>query len=399
MISGAVASKVMDKIGFDSRLVEDARGFAGGIWVLWNKKCVNINERGRSEQAIHFEIKGLDDSSSLVSAVYASPYATSRTLLWDELREWKSRITLPWCLVGDFNCMLSAADKRGGAPFVPSRAASFRQCVDNCSLLELDYVGPCYTWFHGSLGEHIDWGLASTDWKCKFLDSVIRHLPRLRSDHKPIMICFQGLEIPNRKDMPFRFLVPWMTHNDFPSIFENSWDKWGNVAVNLSLLAEKLRKWNKEVFGNIFRRKAILSQQLSEIETCYSVLPSVILSSQEARIRKDLEQVLWEEALLWKQKACKDWIKDGDRNTRFFHLATLKRRSFNKISALKRADGSREDDAAGLKAMALAYFRLAARNLKSTSPLWKGMLKEWGTMLEGAKSAIRNGRETLFWTN
>ncbi|CAN1836497.1 Putative ribonuclease H protein At1g65750 [Linum perenne] len=42
---------------------------------------------------------------------------------------------------------------------------------------------------------------------------------------------------------------------------------------------------------------------------------------------------------------------------------------------------------------------LTARNLKSTSPLWKGMLKEWGTMLEGAKSAVRNGRETLFWTN
>ncbi|CAN1181294.1 Putative ribonuclease H protein At1g65750 [Linum perenne] len=42
---------------------------------------------------------------------------------------------------------------------------------------------------------------------------------------------------------------------------------------------------------------------------------------------------------------------------------------------------------------------LAVRNLKSTSPLWKGILREWGTMLEGAKSAIRNGSETLFWTN
>ncbi|CAN1179618.1 Putative ribonuclease H protein At1g65750 [Linum perenne] len=42
---------------------------------------------------------------------------------------------------------------------------------------------------------------------------------------------------------------------------------------------------------------------------------------------------------------------------------------------------------------------LASRNLKSMSPLWKGMSHEWGTMLAGAKSAIRDGTETLFWTN
>ncbi|CAN1121487.1 Putative ribonuclease H protein At1g65750 [Linum perenne] len=42
---------------------------------------------------------------------------------------------------------------------------------------------------------------------------------------------------------------------------------------------------------------------------------------------------------------------------------------------------------------------LIARNLKSSSPLWKGILREKDTMLEGAKSAIRNGRDTLFWTD
>ncbi|CAN1748538.1 Putative ribonuclease H protein At1g65750 [Linum perenne] len=42
---------------------------------------------------------------------------------------------------------------------------------------------------------------------------------------------------------------------------------------------------------------------------------------------------------------------------------------------------------------------LIARKLKSSSPLWKGILREKDTMLEGAKSAIRNGRDTLFWTD
>ncbi|CAN1162915.1 Putative ribonuclease H protein At1g65750 [Linum perenne] len=46
-----------------------------------------------------------------------------------------------------------------------------------------------------------------------------------------------------------------------------------------------------------------------------------------------------------------------------------------------------------------SHLGLTARNLKSKSPLWRGILKEWGTMIEGAKSAIRNGHDTLFWTN
>ncbi|CAN1181654.1 Putative ribonuclease H protein At1g65750, partial [Linum perenne] len=38
------------------------------------------------------------------------------------------------------------------------------------------------------------------------------------------------------------------------------------------------------------------------------------------------------------------------------------------------------------------------RSLRSQSPLWKGLSKEWETMQIGARSAIRDGRGTAFWT-
>ncbi|CAN1144861.1 Putative ribonuclease H protein At1g65750 [Linum perenne] len=57
-----------------------------------------------------------------------------------------------------------------------------------------------------------------------------------------------------------------------------------------------------------------------------------------------------------------------------------------------------------VRALQHKYFRmtengLTSRNLKSASLLWKGMLREWDTMLDGAQSAIRDGFETLFWRN
>ncbi|CAN1786910.1 Putative ribonuclease H protein At1g65750 [Linum perenne] len=38
-------------------------------------------------------------------------------------------------------------------------------------------------------------------------------------------------------------------------------------------------------------------------------------------------------------------------------------------------------------------------NLRSQSSVWKGMVREWDVMMLGARSAIRNGRDTMFWTS
>ncbi|CAN1181258.1 Putative ribonuclease H protein At1g65750 [Linum perenne] len=42
---------------------------------------------------------------------------------------------------------------------------------------------------------------------------------------------------------------------------------------------------------------------------------------------------------------------------------------------------------------------LIPHNLRSQSVLWKGLSREWNSMLIGARSAIRNGRDTPFWTS
>ncbi|CAN1129315.1 Putative ribonuclease H protein At1g65750 [Linum perenne] len=49
------------------------------------------------------------------------------------------------------------------------------------------------------------------------------------------------------------------------------------------------------------------------------------------------------------------------------------------------------------------YFRevdgnLRPRQSKSQSALWRGVLRAWGFMLDGARAGIGNGEETLFWT-
>ncbi|CAN1145369.1 hypothetical protein LINPERHAP2_LOCUS14645 [Linum perenne] len=91
----------------------------------------------------------------------------------------------------------------------------------------------------------------------------------------------------------------------------------------------------------IGKKKKVVKRdaKASEKKVAKTIIPDD-MRKREASTRGDLEHTLWEEATLWRQKSCRDWIRDGDRNTHFFHMSTPKRRSFNKISSFRHPDGS-----------------------------------------------------------
>ncbi|CAL8995128.1 unnamed protein product [Prunus brigantina] len=62
------------------------------------------------------------------------------------------------------------------------------------------------------------------------------------------------------------------------------------------------------------------------------------------------------EALFWQQKSRIQWLQEGDRNTKFFHMTTVIRRRRNKIERLKNEEGVWVEDAVQMKGLAVKYF-------------------------------------------
>ncbi|XP_017620894.1 uncharacterized protein LOC108465094 [Gossypium arboreum] len=79
--------------------------------------------------------------------------------------------------------------------------------------------------------------------------------------------------------------------------------------------------------------------------------------TDEILIRKELENVLHHEEMLWKQKSRCEWLTLGDRNTSYFHRRTVQRRNFNKITALRDTDGDWIFDPEILKTEAVRFFQ------------------------------------------
>ncbi|CAN1151988.1 Putative ribonuclease H protein At1g65750 [Linum perenne] len=77
----------------------------------------------------------------------------------------------------------------------------------------------------------------------------------------------------------------------------------------------------------------------------------------EDSARGRLEAVLWQEEALWLQKSRSKWVVEGDRNTNFFHMSTLRRRSFNRITRIKNGEGVWIESQPDLKILATEYFK------------------------------------------
>ncbi|KAI9113563.1 hypothetical protein K1719_015490 [Acacia pycnantha] len=106
-----------------------------------------------------------------------------------------------------------------------------------------------------------------------------------------------------------------------------------------------MQRWNLETFGHIgrslFRRINGLQAKLED----HSNALSNFLMDLEISLREDLEEVCFQEELLWMQKSSSEWICLGDRNTNYYNMKAFLRRKKNSISGLKQSDGSWLSDA------------------------------------------------------
>lgn len=205
--SGSSTEKIIKQLHFsDSHRVE-ARGFAGGIWVLWKDKC-NIDIVQSNSQYIHCCV----NKSWFVTFIYGSLQHQPWMLLWNRLARLADNILGPWLVMGDFNNLLLPSEKVGSNRFNMKHASEFQQMMDAAGLQELGFSGNRFTFKRGRLQERLDKTLANTEWCLTFTDFQIEHLFQNGSDHCPLFLRnTRSSYVP----MAFKSRAAWQEEGDF----------------------------------------------------------------------------------------------------------------------------------------------------------------------------------------
>jgi hypothetical protein len=90
-----------------------------------------------------------------------------------------------------------------------------------------------------------------------------------------------------------------------------------------------------------------------------------------------MNELLYKEEMLWMQRSRVTWLREGDRNTRFFHQKAIWRARKNKIKKLKDNEGIWKDSPTDMERMANSYFKdIFSRDPSLNSDLLIGMTQE-----------------------
>ena len=219
-VEGDRARKIIEGLPFDGYITTDCVGYAGGFWMLWKTKDVEVSHLSSTEQEIRASIKVHSSNlTSLISAIYASPRLAERRILWNNLKTIAQLHNLPWLMLGDFNEVLCGEDKFGGNQVNLNRALEFKECLDECNMLDLGFAGPKYTWKNcrpitSLILERIDRCFANSRWRLLYLEAIVTHLPRTFSEHCPVLLelCKSST---NNFNKLFRSQTMWLLHPDF----------------------------------------------------------------------------------------------------------------------------------------------------------------------------------------
>ncbi|GAU31363.1 hypothetical protein TSUD_19080 [Trifolium subterraneum] len=205
--------------------------------------------------------------SWLLTVVYASPRENERSDTWIKLLDISRTIQESWLMMGDFNEIMSIDEKKGGAPVDIRRCSVFSDWINDCNLLEVHTIGTKFTWRGPKWNGHdrgfkkLDRVLCNVAWRLKLHEGLAKVIPRGQSDHHPLVVLFEGMPV-NGGNRLFRFEAAWITHADFNRMLMYNWGGNYDLIHTLSNLTIQLKEWNRETFGNTFKRKKEILSRL-----------------------------------------------------------------------------------------------------------------------------------------
>jgi hypothetical protein len=343
-----------------------AVGNSGGILSIWKKSL------GPVAFSVMGEVVGvcldLVDKSvrCCIINVYAKCNIADKRRLWREVLMTRRGFgEVAWCIVGDFNSVLNANERRGVRLIntITNEMVEFGNFVSVMEMIDMPLLGRQFTWFHanGFTMSRLDRILLSNDWLALWGCPSVWVASRDVSDHCPLVLKYNSDDWGPK---PFRFNNYWLKNKNFKELVVTSWTNqhvsgWMGFVLKEKLkgLKSVLKRWSKEVYGKPEETKQKLVELIKLLD-----LKSEDggLSDAEVATRKRLFEELWEvlkiiDASIFQRSRSK-WLREGDTNSKYFHGCINARKRMNTISAINTPHGWVEGSV-GVREATVSFFK------------------------------------------
>jgi len=144
MNSDQFIMKIFRWLGYDYFHSIEPIGKSGGLAIFW-KQHLEIEFLFEDKNLLDMKVSQ-DSKSWFVSCVYGNPKQHLRYTLLDRLKEIGLTRKSAWCMIGDFNDILSNKEKIGGPKRLESSFQDFQDMIFACDLHVMGSTGNSYSW-------------------------------------------------------------------------------------------------------------------------------------------------------------------------------------------------------------------------------------------------------------
>ncbi|KAH9724450.1 reverse transcriptase domain-containing protein [Citrus sinensis] len=277
-------------------------GMSGGLAMMWNSE-ITVNITSYSSYHIDAIIQNDSGKRWRCTGIYGHPEAQQKRHTCTLMRRLKGLSPLPWLCIGDFNEIMHPNEKSGGND-------RNEETVTNMAMWESD---------HNLL-----------------VMNVQEKKSRVSYDRKTFFrVHYEDL---------------WTPYEGCKNIVKEVWSGFGcrddinpvQTFKNLSkAMMAQLQWWSKEEFGERKKRLKILMEKL---QCAVSNNLQYDNGVEIKNLERQINNLLTDEEIYWKQRSRADWLKEGDKNTKFFHFKALSQRRKNRISGIENQQGQWLED-------------------------------------------------------
>eukprot|EP00253_Pinus_taeda_P035376 PITA_35376 len=304
----------------------DATGASGGLAITWNPQSITLTNFHATHHLMQatFHFLGTNIHGNITN-VYFPQDVGSKKILLDNIEMLNRHRQYPlWIIAGDFNMITRMEEKIGGRSRLEPEVHHFKDFITNASLIDMPFCNGTYTWSNRRGGSS---EIASKLDRFLISDNAVH----LGGDLSAEILSYSGS------------------------------DHWP-IALLWQRPGDKTKKPFRETFGNIFDAQKELHKELKAIhqEVINSGHTDATLD-RERNINKQIDERRKQEEIYWRQKSRIQWLKEGERNTKFFHRTTVQRRMHNQIPFIVNQDREKVEEHEQIEEVLLNHFQQVHR--------------------------------------